>query len=266
MNSLTRTVTVDDVKVATKWHDVTQTKSGILITFGLLESRYIVGLDTADGSYRLNFPDFDHTPIGFMVYPSGRDQSIYAIQYWTLGGRLHRSNGPAKIITRHQQYERYWFYGGVLHNPHWGPTIERCNNFRVENGVEKGTFEFEYKNEGIPGPIHSPSKVTYSDAERTTGDISTIKARKASFIWNPEAKGIEKIEFGRLDEQYQNRILRVREYESIIVEVKAASDTDDDSIDRARDVVFDKIAPKSNLFYSELYQSNQQEYGVLALL
>lgn len=104
---------LDELRVALNWEGVFQGKDCLIVKFDMSQAGLINGLRNNDQTFYLDYPEFQQHPIGFMI-THGHER----YQYWTLGDKLHRNNGPAKISMNSQTKTSHqtWYSNGLKHN------------------------------------------------------------------------------------------------------------------------------------------------------
>lgn len=104
---------LNELRLALNWNGVYQGKDCLVIHFDESQARSINGLRSNDNCYYLAFPEYREHLVSFLVT---RGEECF--QYWVLGDRLHRSNGPAKIAINGttSTSEVTWYQNGLRHN------------------------------------------------------------------------------------------------------------------------------------------------------
>lgn len=130
----------DQIIAATGWPHVFVAPTSYVIRLTEGDDRNITGLCKSSSTLYLDFDDFAHIPISFLV-----EGEYYLIQYWTLNRQLHRQGDhPAKIrLTRanreaqtYQTMRRTWFWNGLAHREH-GPANETFSMYRSDGETEE---------------------------------------------------------------------------------------------------------------------------------
>lgn len=104
---------LEELKHALNWDGVIQGSDCFVIHFTMNDIHKINGIRSNGDCYHLGFPEFQKNLISFLI--TDGDEMF---QYWVLGDRLHRANGPARIyhhsIKKTSQIS--YFDNGLLHN------------------------------------------------------------------------------------------------------------------------------------------------------
>lgn len=113
---------------ATGWTGIFMGSDCPVLRFSIADMRKIRGLKRNEHTLYLDYPEFKYHPISFMV----TDDSIVT-QYFVVGDRLHRSDGPAKIISNPKGVcLQEYYYNGLPHRTD-GPAIIEYDNLRLSD-------------------------------------------------------------------------------------------------------------------------------------
>lgn len=118
---------LEELKSALNWHGVYQGRDCLVIRFDEHQSGLIQGLARNEQTFYLRYPEYQHHPVAFQII---RGSQIF--QYWTLGDRLHRLGGAAKIsidLASRVSHSR-WYQNGLQHNTN-GPAEIIIRNQRL---------------------------------------------------------------------------------------------------------------------------------------
>lgn len=104
---------LDELMLALNWRGVYQGRDCLVVRFDVSEASMINGLRTNDQCYYLEHLELQGTLVSFQV----TDGQHKMVQYYVMNDRLHRSNGPAKIVRDEKMgttvVEHY--YNGLKH-------------------------------------------------------------------------------------------------------------------------------------------------------
>lgn len=85
--------TLDEIKSALNWHNITMGPEGLIVRLNESDMGLIQGLKSNDQCIYLDHPEFQSIIVSFLITISPHEWH----QYWTLGDKLHRNDGPAMI-------------------------------------------------------------------------------------------------------------------------------------------------------------------------
>jgi hypothetical protein len=194
---------INELKIATGWKDISYVGDSFVIQLNIQEMRCIKGLKQGNECVHLEFEDFKHLPISFVVTV---DKTVH--QYWTLGRQLHRiKDRPAYVSydPTKDRIMRRWYWNGLKHRT-TGPAqemiksyavvdIEGMPNYYQESWEYMSLFWFR---EGFPAKFPYCSEATIENGIRIRnketgkidsprGDLSAFTSEQCSFIWDSHA-------------------------------------------------------------------------------
>lgn len=116
------------LKESTGWHDITPRPTGYVIRFRVEDRICIRGLTKDSDTFSLKQEEFKDVQICFLV-----EWNNAVVQYWTLGGRLHRIGGPAYVrYSPDIKYvERRFYFNGLQHDTN-GPSTECYHGYDID--------------------------------------------------------------------------------------------------------------------------------------
>jgi len=104
---------VEELRVATGWPNIHLVNETIVVKMDITEMQSIKGLQKNSDNMYLEFSDFDDYSISFVVTAA---DTVH--QYWTLGGRLHRTNDLPAYVSfdpTNDRIIRRWYWNGLKH-------------------------------------------------------------------------------------------------------------------------------------------------------
>lgn len=119
---------IEDMKIATGWHDISFVNDTIVLRCKLSEKSVIKGLRQNSECFFLEFEDYADIPLSFLI-----TQGDVAHQYWTLRERLHRGNDLPAYVSYDPEGDRIirkWYWNGLKHRT-TGPAREVLKGFKV---------------------------------------------------------------------------------------------------------------------------------------
>ena len=108
--------TLEDIKSALNWHNITMGSDGIVIRLDESDMGLIQGLKSNDQCIYLDHPEFQSTIVSFLITISPTEWH----QYWVLGDKLHRVDGPAMVSVIETSTDVYttrltYYLNGLKH-------------------------------------------------------------------------------------------------------------------------------------------------------
>ena len=198
--------TVDELKLATGWQEISYVNGSYVIGFELMKMQTIKGLIHGQDCFALSFSAFDNLPLSFYVRVEEMDGKVATHQYWTVNGRMHRTDGKPAYVSYFETEDRIirrWYWNGLLHRTD-GPAKEMIVGFRISElgdlwkdyqKEEWSRMTLEWWKEGFQCKFPDPQEATIEEGWRTrnkktkliespSDDVGGWGADRMNILWD----------------------------------------------------------------------------------
>jgi hypothetical protein len=223
---------IDELKLALNWEGIYQGADCPVIMFTERDAGLIQGLRYNNDTYYIDYPDVMYQPISFLI-----ERGPETFQYWVLGDKLHRLNGPAMISTNSESKTSHitHYENGLKHNDtgpaeiiirgqsistiHPKTLVDMAPDYMVEEWNE---FEMYWFDRGVQSLYPAPHSMICSNGYRIFNTSNRVPVQE-DFLDEPTFSAANLVanwtrENSKLDDdEFRIRSMRIMEYYQSII-------------------------------------------------